>query len=177
MEWIVFGHSFGTAKKQGRDPGIVSFICDAIFIVGPKRTGSRWSLFPACFSDVLYVYAERNMVIRQQQIEAFATALRDDYVRRMALMVSRDFTCFKAHVLPELEELVRQAISDAKSYGVTLESDTTLYIRLQAILGVRFDINPRFDWVSQVLQNGNLDGTEKMNRIHDHLIFPRSSNV
>jgi hypothetical protein len=69
-----------------------------------------------------------------------------------------------------LEQIIREAIDDAESYGVTGEADVELYLDCICLLGVHFNRNKQFAWVHEILQQESIDGTGKIDQIHDRLV-------
>lgn len=113
--------------------------------------------------------------IRPSQFEVFSQIMHDRYVERMRQMLVEDFPDrFTTYSVTEIAMFVRNALEDAKSFGISSESDLTLYVRCQGLLGINFDTQPQHAWAREILERDDLDGTEKMDRIHDYLVFRHS---
>lgn len=114
--------------------------------------------------------------IRKEQIQALAAARCPEYIQSMARMLRDDFPdAFATTPTEVIERMVSEAIAEATAYGVFREPDLTLYIRLQAILGRQFDTNPQHQWARMILERSDLSGTEKMDLIHDHVVFSQAA--
>jgi len=111
-----------------------------------------------------------GLIIRRKQLDSFSAALRADYVRQMVQHLQ---DCFpeecQAHDynFQSLTSLVSKAIDDAESYGIQQPFDLQLYLECLAMLGPKF--NSEAIWAN-ILERLDLDGTTKMDAIHDHLI-------
>jgi hypothetical protein len=114
--------------------------------------------------------------IRKEQIQALAAARCPEYIRSMARMLHEDFPdAFGTIPTEVIERTVSETIAEATTYGVFREPDLTSYIRLQAILGRQFDTNPQHVWVRMILERSDLSGTEKMDLIHEHIVFSQAA--
>ncbi|HEV2763855.1 MAG TPA: hypothetical protein VGV38_12815 [Pyrinomonadaceae bacterium] len=112
-----------------------------------------------------------GLVIRPQQLGAFRTAAQADYVRRMVEHLRTNFPeeCRARGYDPEsLHAHVSRAVVEAERYGVREEADLQLYLECLALLGPDFD--REVDWAADALNRPDLDGTAKMDAIHDHLV-------
>jgi hypothetical protein len=110
--------------------------------------------------------------IRSDQLQVLSAAMRLRYVRRMAWRLRDDFPdLYRTNGVETIEQMVSETITEANKYGVILEPDLSFYIRLQAILGRRFDSDPQHTWAREILGRSDLSGTEKIDRIHDHIVF------
>jgi hypothetical protein len=109
--------------------------------------------------------------IRSGQMRALSAAKRRRYVIEMAHMLRRDFPeIFGPRRVADLEGFVDGALGEAEFYGITLEADLSFYLRLQGVLSPRFS-DPRHSWAREIVERRDLTGTEKMDRIHDHIVF------
>jgi hypothetical protein len=112
--------------------------------------------------------------IRQEQMQAFAEQRVSAFVERMVQRLKSDFSNEVAQQKleeKELEPLVRKGIKEAEAYGAVGENDLELYIDCMVLFSPDFDRNPRFPWAGEILNQAGLNGTEKMDRIHDYLVF------
>ncbi|HYO73798.1 MAG TPA: hypothetical protein VEU33_47805 [Archangium sp.] len=71
----------------------------------------------------------------------------------------------------ELKSLVLLGIDQARSFGVVSEPDVRLYIECMVLFHPDFARDPRLTWAGKVLGRKDLSGTEKMEQIHNHLVF------
>lgn len=76
----------------------------------------------------------------------------------------------------ELEPLVWRGMKEAKSFGVVAERDVKLFIECMVVLHPDFARHPRFPWAEQVLMSQELSGSEKIDRLHNHLLWPLAHN-
>jgi hypothetical protein len=105
---------------------------------------------------------------------ALKVGMRRRYVQDTASMLRKDFPDkFRMTASDDVERFVLEAIADADAHGVTLRSDLTFYIRLQAVLSPLL-ADPSHSWARDILRRDDLSGTEKMDRIHDHLVFSQA---
>jgi hypothetical protein len=114
------------------------------------------------------------LVIRREQMEALAQATMQHFVRGRVRHLETHFgRHLTGHGLtgPRLEAAVQSGIADAQRYGVVFEHDIARYLEFVALLGPAFDEDPVNDWAEDILQRDDLDGTAKVNRISDYLIF------
>jgi hypothetical protein len=63
------------------------------------------------------------------------------------------------------------AVERAANYGVVLEPDLELFLDCTFMMSPEFDTDRRFRWANDILNRPDLDGTDKMSMIHDHLLF------
>lgn len=113
--------------------------------------------------------------IRREQIQGMASTLCPEFIGRMASMLREDFpNTFGKLPAETVRSSVAAAIAQATAYGVFLEPDLTFYVRLQAVLGPEFDKDPNHRWARTILERGDLNGTEKMDSIHDEIVFSQA---
>lgn len=150
--WMVFGASFGAII-------MVAIALPMFFDIAERNSPS----FIVCLGT--------GLIIRPKQFDAFKAALRAAYVRQMVehLQVRFSKECrsqgYNSYLLTDL---VSQAINDADRYGVRQASDLQLYLECLALLGPTFDNET--DWAASILSQTDLDGTAKMDAIHDHMV-------
>jgi len=58
-------------------------------------------------------------------------------------------------------ENIRLGIERAKSYGIVIEYQVSLYINLMFTLGRNFDSDPDLPWAIETLKDPSLDGTSE----------------
>lgn len=66
---------------------------------------------------------------------------------------------------------MREGVARALQYGVQLERDVEFFVDCMLIFHPNFDDDDRTPWAGETLRNEELDGTQKMDRIHDHWVF------
>lgn len=114
------------------------------------------------------------MIIRKAQIETFAASSLEAFVTRMISMLEIQFPEWAAAIVRSghsLDSVVRSAMAEAASFGVEAESDLEVYIQCLVLLGSTFANDLTALWARGILRRTDLSGTEKMNKIHNHLLF------
>lgn len=113
--------------------------------------------------------------ISRVQLSAISQERLNDFVRGMVRHLQEHFSHELAAqgVLGEeaITSLVTQGVAEAERYGVTRAEDTRLYIECMALVHPDFARNGKAPRVTEVLEDSSLNGTQKMDRIHDWLIF------
>ncbi len=112
--------------------------------------------------------------IREEQMTAFSDQRVTAFVTRMLARLRTEFADDVARQRlkeEELEPLIRRGADDAEQYAVVDEQDVELFGECLVLFAPYFDRDPGFPWARRILQRPDLSGTEKMDRIHDHLIF------
>lgn len=108
-------------------------------------------------------------------MDAFAQENRvDAFAKRMAQRLRKLFAneLVEQNIADEqLLSTVRRAMANAAGYGVIGEMDLELYIDCVALFGPGFDKSERVPWAGNALRRTGIDGTAKMDIIHDYLIF------
>jgi hypothetical protein len=117
------------------------------------------------------------MVIREEQFQGLAAARLEEFIQRMTAMLQAKFPEWCA-TLPRhagaLTELVRAAVEEANHYDIEAESDLEFYIQCLPAFGRGFMNDPAFQWASDIVQRSDLTGSEKIDLLHDHLVFTQS---
>lgn len=62
---------------------------------------------------------------------------------------------------PAIRQLVRQGYQSARSYGLTDEKGSAIYISLMFVLGGGFDSDPQYPWAEAVLKDAESVDSEK----------------
>jgi hypothetical protein len=142
-----------------------------------ERRGFCLRNAPLEFRSRVHLGNPAMMIIREEQFQALATAQLESFIRRMTEMLQASFPewCTK---LPRdtgtLEEVVRAAVDEANHYDIEAESDLEFYIQCLPAFGLKFVNDPAFRWAGEIIKSPDLTGTEKMDLIHDHLVFTQS---
>ncbi len=111
------------------------------------------------------------VVIREQQMEAFARVLMDRFVQRTVEHLLQDLPEETASLgldRPKLEDFVRKGIRQAKNYGIQYDHDLQLYVDCMVTLEPEFD---RLPWAAPILNDGQKSGEEKMDAISEYMLF------
>lgn len=108
------------------------------------------------------------LVLRNEQIEALRESMRDSFAARVAADLRRQYSDkLKETSDPELRRLVRDALAQSKSYGVTSEADVRRYAEYAVEFGPDFD---QSEWGRPIL-TGTGTGTEKMDDLDAYATF------
>jgi hypothetical protein len=114
------------------------------------------------------------MKIREEQLQALATAQLEAFYRRMTAMLQAKFPEWCAtRDAGTLREVVCAAVDEANHYDIKAESDIEFYIQCLPEFVIGFMGDPAFRWASEIIKRSDLSGTEKMDLVHDHLVFTR----
>ena len=114
------------------------------------------------------------LTIRRDQMATLAQATMLNFVRNRVKHLE---THFRRHLTTrgligsQLEAAVQNGMRDAERYGIEYERDIARYLDFVALLGPNFDKDPKNGWAADILQRVDEDGTAKVNRISDYLIF------
>lgn len=94
------------------------------------------------------------MMIRKEQMSAFAEAAATDFENRMVVHLNK---CFPAECEtlqePGVREIIRCGINRSAHYGVTTERDVCKYIDLMMVFGRNFDTRADLPWASRILND------------------------
>lgn len=115
--------------------------------------------------------------LRKNQMNAFSAERLERFVTRMVNRLPADFPTDvrRLRLTPEaIEPLVRDGIRRAGEFGVRIERDVELFLECLLMFHPHFDDDDREAWAGEILRDENLTGTQKMDRIHDHLVFQTS---
>lgn len=107
------------------------------------------------------------------QLQALSERLIDDFVEKTTHHLFNHFLeeLSRHGIEGDVVSFVKTGLAEAWSYGITQASDVRLYIECMVLLRPDFGNSPEFSWAAKILREHGLSGTEKMNRIHDHLVF------
>ncbi|HYO55259.1 hypothetical protein [Archangium sp.] len=112
--------------------------------------------------------------LSKEQLQALSLHLQDDFLKRTASHLLANFPAELAkHGLQsnQLEQLIQRGVNEAESFGVVHEHDVRLYIECMVVLHPRFAWAQDTPWFGEVLRREDLSGTEKMDMVHDQLVF------
>lgn len=112
--------------------------------------------------------------ITDQHFRAFREHLADNYALTLAARIQERFPdeLKKLGMDPEQTlPFVQQSMEKAKRYHVVRMLDVELFVDCCILLNPNFDESPEFPWAGETLCRDDLDGTAKMDLIHDYLIF------
>ena len=94
------------------------------------------------------------MIIRKEQMSAFAEVAATDFENRMVAHLNK---CFPAECEtlqePGVCETIHYGIGRSAQYGVTAERDVCKYIDLMMVFGRDFDTRADLPWASRILND------------------------
>jgi hypothetical protein len=112
--------------------------------------------------------------IRQEQVQGLASAREGEFIQRMVRHLSEELAqdCKRQGLQEEhLEAFVREQMAKARQHGIKSGLDLKTYIQCAAVYGRGFDLDPRLPWAAAVLGRSDLNPKEKVDVLHNHLIF------
>jgi hypothetical protein len=71
----------------------------------------------------------------------------------------------------DIESLVRSGIDRARTYEIFHEDSVQCFLEYMALMGPEFDLNERTRWAGDILRRADMEGRDKLNQIHDHLVM------
>jgi hypothetical protein len=106
--------------------------------------------------------------IRQAQWNVLSAVETKNFESLMAEHLHHFFPRqFKATGEAAVYELIRTGIRLAASHDIKNRRDVCKYIDLMVVLGLHFDLDPRFPWVAEVL-NRKQDSNLRMRSLIEH---------
>ena len=110
--------------------------------------------------------------ISYAQILAFSTERRAEFVASTVIHLEAHFSReLSRHGITDTTHLVERGVVEAESFGITGTKDVRLYIECMVMLKPDFATAPRFPWARATLRADTWSSTQKMNRLHDHVLF------
>ncbi|RJQ83893.1 MAG: hypothetical protein C4519_06080 [Desulfobacteraceae bacterium] len=112
------------------------------------------------------------LVIRQDQYEAFRALVFNRYVSDLKIHLQDSFT-EQINKLGDLdvEVFIREKIEVAESFSIVNGDDIRRFVESCLDLGPLF--YEQFDWVREIVTDGELDGEQKMELIDEGSVFAR----
>lgn len=108
--------------------------------------------------------------MRKQVMKAFRQMMLEQFEDEMVLHLRSAFPKkTEAADDEQLRALVRKGIARADGYEVVLVGDVQRYLEYMVDYGEDFDRDPTVSWAGQILRTDGIDGTEKMDRLDDHV--------
>jgi len=65
----------------------------------------------------------------------------------------------------KLADLINCGIEKSQKYDITMEWDIRRYLECCIIYGWNFDTDPNYQWASSILNDNDIDGKTKMDKI------------
>ena len=106
--------------------------------------------------------------ISDEQMQHFGTLLRGQFEQRIVKHLRKKFPARTQALSDEkIQGVVQTGIKDAESYGIEYENDIRRFIEYLVIYSTQQSTRKETQWIANVLQQDELDGTAKMDRIDD----------
>lgn len=110
------------------------------------------------------------LVIRKEQMEVFSRYMLKKFEDRMVIHLQSSFSePTKGMPETDLRSMIQTATDKAKVYNVTTEDDVQRYLEYMMIYGPKFDTDPKTMWARKILRTEDIDGTEKMELMDEHV--------
>jgi hypothetical protein len=117
------------------------------------------------------------LVIRKEQMDVLSNYQLELFVKRVVEHLTLSFPDKTGSLKQkELEDLIRKGVDSAEKYDIDDESDVERYLDYVIRFGASFDIDKETAWASEILNNQEINGTEKMNQIDDYVLFQLSTD-
>src|SRR5262245_44870316 len=106
--------------------------------------------------------------IRKTQMDSLSETMLRQFEDRMVTHL-RSACPEQTRDTPEsqLRGTIRQGIDSAAQYEITSEVDIRRYLECVVVYGPDFAASPKTAWAGPILNNKELSGTEKMNRVDE----------
>ena len=110
--------------------------------------------------------------IRPEQITNFRDAALRQFVERAAVELRQDFPNQLQDASDEaLANLIGMGIDEAAQVGITDETDVRYYLSLLVEFGPDFGSTPETRWASDILEDNEIDGREKIEALSQVMLF------
>jgi hypothetical protein len=108
-----------------------------------------------------------TLTIRDQQLRALGEHTADTFERKL-MQHLREFFPGQTAAMDEaaLRAVVEYGVARAGTYGIDAKRDLCKYLNLMFVFGRDFDVDPRFPWTRQSLDNMEIGPTLKLNRLY-----------
>jgi glucose-6-phosphate 1-dehydrogenase len=106
------------------------------------------------------------LVIRDEQIKALDESMLRSFKNRMVSYLRE--ACPKEALNmsdEELRSLIQGGIDKAESYGIFEDEDVRRFLEYMLILNPDFDQDSSFPEIQEILNDEEMDGTEKMDEV------------
>ena len=107
--------------------------------------------------------------IRPDQMEVLSAVMRSGFEQRMLTHLRHRFPApTNGRSDEQILVFIRYGIDRSAAYGITLDQDVARYLEYMMMYGARFDADPRYAWAARILQDADLSGTTKMDRVDEY---------
>ena len=110
-------------------------------------------------------YILQVMKIRKEQMTVFTEQQEKIFRGRLEEILLQDYPDDCEELGDDLGIVIDLGLKQARSYGIIREKDIGLYFDVMFCLAYNFDTNPDYPWARQILEDGNLSGTQKVERV------------
>ncbi|MGV7223477.1 MAG: hypothetical protein ACQ9MH_18350 [Nitrospinales bacterium] len=108
------------------------------------------------------------LVIRDEQMRALQAYMSKQFENRMVLHVKEFFPeDFMSIGEDKVRTEIKYGIERASSYKITLEYDVCGYINLMFAFGTDYDVDSSLPWAAKILNNEELSGSSKLDRLYE----------
>ena len=110
------------------------------------------------------------MIIRRNQMNQFSQYMLKSFEDRTYQHLE-ELVPGKVRKLGEegIRKQIRAGIDRADEYDIVREADVAKFIDLKFVIHQEFDTHPELPWVQEILNDGSLDGEQKIAKIHEEL--------
>ena len=104
--------------------------------------------------------------------DALGRAMLERYEKQMVAHLRATLPDETANISgDDLERLVQQGIERAESHGVTDRVDVERFLEFLGRYGAEFGQNPDTAWAAKILNDCEIRGDDKVNRLEDYELF------
>jgi len=107
-------------------------------------------------------------------LEVLSSHLKEKYFQQQIERLNKEFhaNIQSWHVTrPEFDAIVMDGIKRAKQYGIVNQDDSEMFLDCMMMYGPKFDTDPKNSNFSKIFNDTELTGFEKMQKVHDLLVF------
>jgi len=110
------------------------------------------------------------LIIRNEQMDALSRHMEESFVNRMIAHL-KEFWPEKCEEMGEeaVRESIHEAMDIAREFGIINEYDVARYIDLIYEFDWPADEEPDTPWAEEILNDAELEGTAKMDRLYEQV--------
>jgi len=114
------------------------------------------------------------LAIRREQLDVLSGAMFQQFEDRVDIQLRRLFPNHPSAAAPDgFRPLIRAGVTKADTYGITDEADVERFLIWIAPYGLEFECHPDLPWVSRLLSDRYLTGTQKVNELENSSVFAK----
>jgi hypothetical protein len=116
----------------------------------------------------------RMLKIREEQMDVLERQARATFEKRMITVLSKAHPEIVQQILQDdLNLLISSGIDEAINYGIIYRRDIELYLIFLLRFGPGFkNIDPQKAWITEILPDESLSGSEKVNMMSEVIDSP-----